>query len=347
MTELPARGDRATDAAADPQRGPDSDPGGRTARIDALDALRGFALCGIIFINIPQTLDMLPNLGVAPDGLRYFVLGRFYPIFYFLFGIGFGIFLRSAARRTDKSRLVLSRRLIALIVFGVLHHLLQPGEVLLWFGVAGLIVLLPLSLLARRTRLIIAIVLTLVGLLAGVGGFGILPGLFALGFSVADYRIPETLHRRTGQLVVVLLVAGCIGAATVLWLTQAPPVEVIGRRVGLVASSTMAAAYATALLLVLLRTPLGRPISALLAPMGPDGADELPVGHHAVRDIGTAIGLTGTREFGRMALLAAGILLVQAGWSPLWLSRFRYGPLEWVWRCVTWWEVVPNRKVMA
>lgn len=347
MTELPARGDRATDAAADPQRGSDSDPGGRTARIDALDALRGFALCGIIFINIPQTLDMLPNLGVAPDGLRYFVLGRFYPIFYFLFGIGFGIFLRSAARRTDKSRLVLSRRLIALIVFGVLHHLLQPGEVLLWFGVAGLIVLLPLSLLARRTRLIIAIVLTLVGLLAGVGGFGILPGLFALGFSVADYRIPETLHRRTGQLVVVLLVAGCIGAATVLWLTQAPPAEVIGRRVGLVASSTMAAAYATALLLVLLRTPLGRPISALLAPMGRVALTNYLSATVLFVTIGTAIGLTGTREFGRMALLAAGILLVQAGWSPLWLSRFRYGPLEWVWRCVTWWEVVPNRKVMA
>lgn len=30
-------------------------------------------------------------------------------------------------------------------------------------------------------------------------------------------------------------------------------------------------------------------------------------------------------------------------WSPAWLGRFRYGPLEWLWRCLTYWRIVPLR----
>jgi uncharacterized protein len=41
---------------------------------------------------------------------------------------------------------------------------------------------------------------------------------------------------------------------------------------------------------------------------------------------------------------AAAILLVQALWSRWWLARFRYGPLEWAWRCVTWWQRVDLRR---
>jgi uncharacterized membrane protein YeiB len=29
--------------------------------------------------------------------------------------------------------------------------------------------------------------------------------------------------------------------------------------------------------------------------------------------------------------------------SPLWLRRFRYGPMEWLWRCATGWRWMPLR----
>ncbi|RYE97522.1 MAG: DUF418 domain-containing protein [Oxalobacteraceae bacterium] len=29
--------------------------------------------------------------------------------------------------------------------------------------------------------------------------------------------------------------------------------------------------------------------------------------------------------------------------SHLWLSRFRYGPVEWLWRAVTYWQIPPMR----
>lgn len=41
--------------------------------------------------------------------------------------------------------------------------------------------------------------------------------------------------------------------------------------------------------------------------------------------------------------LLAGWALMLA-WSKPWLARFRHGPLEWAWRCVARWELVPLRR---
>lgn len=41
---------------------------------------------------------------------------------------------------------------------------------------------------------------------------------------------------------------------------------------------------------------------------------------------------------------SVGILVVQSLASRLWLSGFRYGPLEWIWRVVTWWRPIRLRS---
>ena len=38
------------------------------------------------------------------------------------------------------------------------------------------------------------------------------------------------------------------------------------------------------------------------------------------------------------------VWVVQIIWSHLWLRYFRYGPLEWCWRSLTYWEIQPMRK---
>jgi len=45
-----------------------------------------------------------------------------------------------------------------------------------------------------------------------------------------------------------------------------------------------------------------------------------------------------------IAGLTVGILAVQMAWSRWWLARFRYGPVEWAWRCATWWRIAPLRR---
>lgn len=58
---------------------------------------------------------------------------------------------------------------------------------------------------------------------------------------------------------------------------------------------------------------------------------------------GWAGGLYGTLH--RLELL----LVVALGWalmivfSRVWLARFRQGPLEYIWRCLTYWRIFPNR----
>lgn len=40
-------------------------------------------------------------------------------------------------------------------------------------------------------------------------------------------------------------------------------------------------------------------------------------------------------------LLGWGLMLA---WSKPWLTHFRYGPLEWAWRCLTYWTIFPLRR---
>jgi uncharacterized protein len=48
-------------------------------------------------------------------------------------------------------------------------------------------------------------------------------------------------------------------------------------------------------------------------------------------------------RFEQWGFLVLGCVLMLA-WSQPWLARFRYGPLEWVWRCLTYWRGFPLRR---
>ena len=43
-----------------------------------------------------------------------------------------------------------------------------------------------------------------------------------------------------------------------------------------------------------------------------------------------------------LAVLLGWVLML--GWSKPWLERYRYGPLEWLWRCLTYWKLFPLRR---
>ncbi|MER5643568.1 DUF418 domain-containing protein [Streptosporangium sp. NPDC002524] len=308
-------------------------------RIAALDALRGFALCGIIFINIPQTMEMFAFAGQLPTPLRLFFYGRFYPIFYLLFGVGFGIFLRSAMRRSERPRLLLVRRFVALAVLGGILHLLQPGEVLLPFAITGLLVLLPLSYLPGRALFVAGVLLTVAGVLAGVGGLGLLPGLFALGFALAELRVPERLEESRGRLV-GFGVAAAVTALLTYGLIMLGPPDIAQIRLGMILSLATAACY-TAGFLLLLRTRIGVALSWVLAPMGRMALTNYFGAALLFVPIGTAIGLRDSSSWDLAVLLGVCILVFQAAVSIVWLRMFGYGPLEWAWRCVTYWQWLP------
>lgn len=49
---------------------------------------------------------------------------------------------------------------------------------------------------------------------------------------------------------------------------------------------------------------------------------------------------------GLLGFVALGAMLM-LGWSKPWLERFRYGPLEWLWRCLTYWRLFPIGRAAA
>ena len=62
---------------------------------------------------------------------------------------------------------------------------------------------------------------------------------------------------------------------------------------------------------------------------------------------GHGLGLFGSVErVGQMGIVLA-VWVLQLVVSPLWLRHFRYGPLEWLWRTLTYWRPVPFRSPAA
>ena len=58
---------------------------------------------------------------------------------------------------------------------------------------------------------------------------------------------------------------------------------------------------------------------------------------------GHGLGLMGEIERAGQLLIVLGIWALQLWLSPIWLSHFRFGPLEWLWRSLTYWKLQPMR----
>ncbi|TFH74689.1 DUF418 domain-containing protein [Gammaproteobacteria bacterium LSUCC0112] len=58
---------------------------------------------------------------------------------------------------------------------------------------------------------------------------------------------------------------------------------------------------------------------------------------------GHGLGLIGQVERAGQLLIVFGIWALQLWLSPIWLRHFRFGPLEWLWRSLTYWKVQPMR----
>jgi len=62
---------------------------------------------------------------------------------------------------------------------------------------------------------------------------------------------------------------------------------------------------------------------------------------------GAGLALYGHLERHELYYVVAAIWIVQLIWSPLWLRRFRFGPAEWLWRSLTYWQRQPLRSEVA
>jgi len=123
-------------------------------RLANLDAIRGVGVLGIFFLNIYFMGNSL--YGYAPHDVQptsdiillifsnFFLEGRFFSLFAMLFGVGLVIqYQRQQVSLLTASAAINTRitsRLYWLIVFGGIHAIfIFPGDILLSYGVSGLL----------------------------------------------------------------------------------------------------------------------------------------------------------------------------------------------------------------
>lgn len=396
-------------------------------RIKSLDAMRGFAVLGILAVNAAffaapwQTSfdPMLASLAVEATTLwSWLVMHVFFEfkcitLFSILFGAS--IFMVGGERDDKERGGVLTRRLVWLLIFGLIHALLiWYGDILVTYAITGFIVMLCRSW-KPRTLLIVGVLLYLFALLV--------QSLLALFVDVMPSEAleatraelarvfavpPEELARMQGAyqggfvsgvqenvntwltfmanalIGLVIRTAGvmmigmalfkwgflsgnapkwlyglmlAIGAGVLCvigyqaWLNWEARFELMhmmtrGTFVNSALSIFVSIAYAS--LFVLLVKAGARLITEPLAAVGRMAFTNYITQSLIMTTIfwggGRGFGLWGEVDRPTLWAIVLAVWAVQLIWSPLWLSRFSMGPLEWIWRRLSYGKPVAIGK---
>lgn len=339
-------------------------------RIDALDYLRGLALMGIVLMNILPLLHLsVPETGSADAAyqkfLFLFIEGRFYTLFSFLFGVGFYIFITNATAKGQRGYVLFLRRIAALLLFGIVHSYFHPGEALTVYAVCGLLVM-PLYKARKEINLAMGIILLIV---FGVISLKILMpiALILLGLSAGQYGVFQKLSqngKNAAYFTAAMFLFSAIGLAyQYMQAPNAPFYPMISAiegegdahldqankfmETGLLIGPVVSAFYA-GLLMLALRVPVA---TKILSPLKYYGRMALTnyIGQTVLITLaGRLFDLNGHITYLQSLYVCMAIYVVQLLFSAVWLQYFLYGPLEWIWRLITYFKAVPLlRKRMA
>jgi uncharacterized protein len=179
-TDLPAR--------------PTLAPVQQAERIPIIDILRGFALFGILLVNMaifshPFQAILFPADPAMPwyDRAATWLIhfageGKFYSLFSLLFGLGLTLLMDRIQARGGRFVPIYLRRLFILLVIGAIHaFLIWMGDILMMYALIGFLLIL-FRKARPRTLLIWAMILIAIPLLFTAGA----TGLVGLGRAVPE-----------------------------------------------------------------------------------------------------------------------------------------------------------------
>ena len=400
-------------------------PVSMTERIEVVDVLRGIAVGGILIGNMqwfsgygmmpPAMADAAPLIDKVTTFLvHFFIEGKFYSIFSFLFGFGFALQIARAAERGDIKATIFKRRLFWLLVIGLLHaYLLWAGDILSIYAVTGFVLLLfrkvsDQGLLKWAFALMAVPVATYILLWLAFVAFAppevavqieqarvdqwnsalqtVAEGSYAqilTGYNlqsvvgrymglIFQMRLPKILamfllgyyaYRRgyfqdlsgnrqfIHKVLVYGLILGLIGNFAMAALAGnegavPPSLAGVAGVVGYAFGVPALALFFIALIATLWQKDPWQRVLGVLAPVG-----RMALTNYLMQTVicvtifyGYGFGLFG--KFGATAatLIAFGIFLFQIVLSTVWFKYFAYGPMEWVWRQLTYRQRLSLRR---
>ncbi|HET9857558.1 MAG TPA: DUF418 domain-containing protein [Chthoniobacterales bacterium] len=376
-------------------------------RLEHIDALRGFALAAVLLVNL-RDLSLYGFLSdkaraALPTAHWDYIFGsilaaviehKAITIFTLLFGISFALQLRRVAVGSGFPIFYI-RRLLVLLIIGVVHGIFWFGDVLRYYAVMGFF-LLPARRLRPLTMVVIGLVIALfpwtlfyqlndffnrnalpsdqiaASALTTFGGsslsemvtgnvsydwsirltkwsfpLAVLGRLFigaAIGRS--DALVEPKEHIRVWLWILMVTMPIGVGLTLFASLNADRTVPLaLGPVIRGAASLSLGLAY-IAIFILLFHLPLWRRWMSPLIAVG-----RMALTNYLLQTfvaiilfygvgfgIGPRFGLIGTLPF------FVAIFVIQIALSRWWLARFYFGPVEWMWRCLSYGSLIPMRK---
>lgn len=331
-------------------------------RIISLDIIRGFALFGILLINVgayqiitdgSQIPDYQGMNKVIGNLIDIFIEKKFFSIFSFLFGAGFYIFSSRAESRGDKPRWRFIRRLLSLLLIGIIHFMFFWGSILYAYAIIGFF-LVPFY----RAK-----VLTISKWLGGLITIYILSQL--LGIFAPDMGVISNVIAFFGNDIITIFIMFLSGflAAKANWFRKISDLSIQIRRLQIItfplfvvfstwiwfalqdndqhiqkiiALGTIPTTYLyLSIMFLMLENKL---VAKLLQPIARVGQMAF-TNYWAQSFIGLAIiSLMGLEVVSPINIVIISIIIftIQIIYSVIWFRFFKMGPLEKVWRFMTY-----------
>ncbi|GIO27966.1 DUF418 domain-containing protein [Ornithinibacillus bavariensis] len=398
-------------------------PIGLGSRLNHIDSLRGFALLGILLVNMIafqygvagiETIktELSSFERVIYDIIEWLFQGSFYPVFSILFGFGAVIMWERAEATGRPFKRIFFRRTLILLAIGYIHlHFIWDGDILLTYAIAGLVFTFFIKRQAITVliwALVLAFLINAPGLIpAGDEGNEINLSLYSeyekavlsdgsyaeitahrftsnpyekvdLGFEMGSLEhqffasflsILDTIMVTTQAFMLFLIGAFIAKKKWLHHLTEnrqlLKRITLIFVLVGLTLKGSMI--VTDNLMLDYFGYLLGGPLAAigyitgfslLFAKyksstfiQGFNSIGRMALTNYLTHSIvmttifyGYGLGLFGKLGILVGTLMAIALIVIQMFFSRWWLSRFRFGPMEWLWRSGTYLKFQPMRK---
>ncbi len=392
-------------------------------RIIAIDALRGFALLGILLMNIQSFANIdagyfNPSVVGNTEGLNKIIWiiihtladQKFMTIFSILFGAGIVLFSDNLEKKGINPTAIFYRRTTWLIVFGLIHaYILWHGDILVSYGLSAFVVYWARKWSIKKLLISGFIMLSFMSFSLLVIGLNIdfmttielqklkldwQPSQEIIDKEIGDFRggwLKQMLHRsnssfelQSGIIIVFWRIGGLMVLGMALFkmgiLTASRSnkfyiaMAIIGFGLGFAmvlngvyiaflnnwdmkhtefinhgwnywGSVLVAFAY-IALIMLLSKNNAFQKITKILAAVG-----KTAFSNYILQSLigtfifyGSGLGYFAKIDITGQMIIVLFIWVFQVVISNIWLQYFNYGPLEWVWRGLTYAKFQPLRK---
>ena len=339
----------------------------KTERILAIDVLRGFALLGILGANImffdveesylqEDWSIIVDDLAVGAASIPFmifmsvFVMNKMMAVFSMLFGAGIILMTERIEQRGTSSRRVHYTRNLLLLGIGIFHYnVLWFGDVLMIYAVSAFFLYPFRRLNAKKLIYVGSIGWLLITIFVADDGIQYLlraPAMMLLGMGlyrlgIINAKNESDWYKKTMLRSFTVGLPVCV-AATVLMMGEHGETGFFLNNFGV---PFMALGYVCLVMLICTSGKLPR-VQARLAAAG-----QMALTNYLMQTVlgiiivETMNEIKGERINAFWMMIAMFIIwAIELSWSSPWMKKFRFGPVEWLWRTATYRKVQPFRN---